>query len=65
MGKMICKECSKWTSTGTFFCEYCHARLYSEREVKLMFTLAPLVIGAFWLPFIILLWCALKIASGQ
>ena len=47
MGKMVCKECSKWTSTVTFFCEHCGARLYSEREMKALFTVV-VIVAAVW-----------------
>lgn len=28
MGSTICKECSKWSSTVTNFCQHCGTRLF-------------------------------------
>lgn len=44
MGRQICKECSKWTNTVTFHCEYCGAQLDPTWVIVLLFVIA--VIGA-------------------
>src|SRR4051812_373476 len=42
MGKRICKECGKWSSTATYACEHCRAMLYTEKEMKFLFIAAAI-----------------------
>jgi hypothetical protein len=42
MGKVICKACSRWSSTVTPDCEHCGARLYPFWFVVLLFAVTAL-----------------------
>lgn len=40
MGNVICKKCNNRTSTVTCHCEHCLSKLYSDRELKVLFAVA-------------------------